>query len=399
MAALATPASASASRGAAAILGAVVADAASLGTHWIYARADVEKAIPGGLGAGGEFVPPVPSYHKLRRAGQGTMYGEGLLVYARTVAGAGPGGAFDEAAFLQQWKASFGLCGSFAGYADHTTRTTCFKMMQLAAENEAATMPPKGAPEALRGPLYFGVKSAAASALAGAALRERAAAVAAELGAPEQAEWAAAAAAAWERMLRGSVASDDSESNTLGKLVPAAVAAAGAPDFAERVARAVRVTQDHAEVLGYCVPLARAVEAAVLGAAATPRACVEAALPHFSTARAACIREALALADAGEDTWAAVAKFGASCNVANTVPLTAFVLARYGADGFAQAVRHNMVGDSAARACVVGAVLGALGGAGAPPEDWVSRLDAPLREEAGALARAVAGTMAAAAAQ
>jgi ADP-ribosylglycohydrolase len=380
-----------ASRGAAAILGAVVADAASLGTHWIYARAEVEKAIPGGLGAGGEFVPPVPSYHKLRKAGQGTMYGEGLLAYARTVAAAG--GAFDEAAFLQQWKASFGLCGSFSGYADHTTRTTMFKMMQLAADNEAATMPPKGAPEQLRGPLYFGVKTAASGALEGTALRARAAAVAAELGAPEQAEWASGAAAAWERMLRGSVASDDVESNTFGKLVPAAVAAAGAPDFAERVARAVSVTQSHADVLGYCVPLARAVEAAVLGVAATPRAAVEAALPHFSAERAARVRDALALADAGEDTWAAVAKFGASCSVANTVPLTAFILARYGADGFAPAVRFNMVGDSAARACVVGAVLGALGGAGAPPEDWIARLDAPLREEAGALARAVAGTV------
>lgn len=381
------------SRGAAAILGAVVADAASMGTHWLYSQADVEKAIPGGLGSGGEFLPPVASHHKLRKAGQGTMYGEGLLVYARTLAAGG--GRFDEAAFLQNWKSSFGLCGSFCGYADHTTRATNYAMMKLAAENEAATMPPAGAPAALRGPLYMGVKAAASGALVGTALKERAAAVAAELGAPaEVGEWAAAAAAAWERILRSPVASDDGESNTFGKLVPAAVAAAGAPDFAERVARAVRVTQDNADVLGYCVPLARAVEAAVLGAAATPRAAVEAALPHLSAERAARVREALALADAGADTWAAVAKFGARCAVANTAPLTAFILARYGADGFAQAVRHNLVGDSASRACVIGAVLAALGGAGAPPQDWLARLDAPLREEAGALARAVADTIA-----
>ena len=60
------------SRGAAAFVGAIVADAASLGTHWVYAKAEVDAAT-GGLGSGGEFAAPVQSYHKARRAGQQTM--------------------------------------------------------------------------------------------------------------------------------------------------------------------------------------------------------------------------------------------------------------------------------------------------------------------------------------
>lgn len=335
------------------------------------------------------------------------MYGEGLLCMARALAAArkatpaaaaasvAPAAAstadsFSEAAFLAEWKAAFGLCGSFSGYADHTTRTTMTNMLRIAAENEKETFPPKGAPDALKGPLFFGIKTAAAE-LSGDALAARAAAVAAELGAPEQAAWALAAAAAWDRILRSPVASDDVESNTLGKLVPAAVAAAGAPDFDARVARAIRVTQSHDDVTGWIVPLARAIEAAVLGTATTPRAALDAALPHFSAERASRMREALAAADAGEDEWSVIGRFGASCAVANTAPLTAFMLARHGPAGFEACVRHNMVGDSAARACVLGAVLAALGGG--VPAAWLARLDPALRSEAEALAAAVAAPL------
>ena len=389
-----SPLSSPAARGAAAILGAVVADAASRGTHWRDARADVEKAVGGALGSGGEFVhPPVPTYHRLRRAGQPTMYGEGALVLARALAASADGATLSEAAFLAEWKASFGVCGSFAGYADHTTRTTVFKMMAVAAANEAATFPPKDAPEALRGPLFMGVKAAAAE-LSGAALALRAAAVAAEAGAPQCAGWATEAAAAWDIILRTPVASDDDQSNTLGKLVPAAVAAAGRDDFDARVERAIRVTQENGDVVAWFVPLARAIEAAVLGTAATPRAALEAALPHWvDPARRARIGEALAAADAGEDVWAAIARFGAACGAASTAPLTVFMLARFGGGaggGFEAAVRNNMAGDSAARACVIGAVLGALGGL---PEAWAARLDGATRAETERLAAAVSARL------
>jgi hypothetical protein len=381
-----------AARGAGAILGAVVGDAASLGTHWLYARAAVEKAVGGPLGTGGEFThPPIPAYHAARRAGQGTMYAEGLLCMLRALAT--NDNHFTETAFLEEWRKAFGLCGTFSGYADHTTRATLYNMLTLAHNNEAATAPPKSVPEAARGPLYLGVKAAAA-ALSGEALAARAAAVAAEAGAPGEAPWAVAAAAAWERM-RGPVASEDVESNTLGKLVPAAVAAAGKADFAERVARAIRVTQGSEEVLGHFVPLARAIEAVVLGSATTPRAAVEAALAHYDEAHGARVREALAAADAGEDTWAATARFGASCKAANTAPMVAFVLARYGGEGFEAAIRHNLVGDSASRACIIGAVLGGLGvgSGGGPPGAWVARLDPALREETLALASTIAGRL------
>ena len=313
------------------------------------------------------------------------MYGEGLLVMARTLAA--NKNVFSESAFLTEWKAAFGVCGTFAGYADHVTRTTIYNMMRVADENEAATMPPKGTAEALRGPLYFGVKNAAAT-LTGDALTAHAAALVVELGAPEQEAWAITAAAAWDKMLRSPVAADDNQSNTLGKLIPAAVAAAGTADFAARIERAVRVTQANDDAVGYFVPFARAIEAVVLGTVTTPRAALDATLPHFDAERGARVREAIAAADAGEDVWAVLARFGSSCAAASTAPVTAYLLARYGTEGFEPLIRYNMVGDSASRACVLGAILGALGGT---PATWLERLDPTLRAETEALAGTVAG--------
>lgn len=371
------------SRGEAAIIGAIVGDSASLGTHWIYDRDAVEKAIGGSFGSGGEFIAPASTYHQQKKAGQTTMYGEGLLVMARSLTSTK--NVFSESNFLELWKSAFGVCGSYSGYADHVTRSTIYNLMRIAAENEPKTSPPASVGP-LRYPLYLGIKKIATE-LTGAALAERAAAVATELGAPQEAAWAVSAAAAWEAILHASVACDDGQSNTLGKLVPAAVAAAGSADFAERVARAVRVTQDNADAIGYFVPLARAIEAAVLGAATTPRAAIDAALPHFDAARGARIREALAAADTREDTWTVFERFGTSCGAESGASLIAFVLARYGTEGFEAAIRGNMAGDSAARACIIGAVLGALG---QTPASWLARVDGPIRAETEALAASVA---------
>ena len=91
-------------RGTAAIIGAAVADAASLGLHWVYNLKDVEKAINGPYGSGGEFLfPPVASYHKLRTSGQCTMYGEGLLCMSRSLVSTK--GVFSSSNFINEWKA------------------------------------------------------------------------------------------------------------------------------------------------------------------------------------------------------------------------------------------------------------------------------------------------------
>jgi len=384
------------SRGARAIVGAAVADAASLGTHWLYDRAAVDAAAGGSLGRGGEFSSPVARWHAARRAGQLTMYGEGLLVMSRSLAA--KGGRLDVADFNERWMASFGPCGSFSGYADGVTKATVLSALTIAAECSKLTYPPAAVLDgAARGRLWAGAKAAAEALAAGAELDARAAAVATDAGLPEHADWAVAAARAWDRMMRSSIATtSDKQSNTMGKLVPAAVAYAGKADFDEAVERAIRATQDHDEVVAYFAPLARIIEAAVTGAAASPLAAVEAGLAHVKdAAHAARLREAVALAAASEEekpTWDVVQKFGSACDAASTAPVAVFMLLRHGGS-FVSAVRFNMVGESAARACFIGAVLAALGGAdgaGALPAEWLERLEPAARAEVLELAQKIA---------
>jgi ADP-ribosylglycohydrolase len=211
--------------------------------------------------------------------------------------------------------------------------------------------------------------------------------------------WVRTASAAWGRLLNDPIGADDDQSNFLGKLVPVAARFAGSPDFARAVEESIRSTQDNDDAVAWGLPAARMVEAAVLGRARTGREAVEAALPHFSKEQLVPVKAALAAAESepGEDPFDVVARLGASCNASMTVPVSVYFLARDKGDpGYAQALRANMLagGESCARACLIGAVLGACKAGqeeagGGVPESWVSeKLGARHRERALAAAGA-----------
>ncbi|MCG8478432.1 MAG: ADP-ribosylglycohydrolase family protein, partial [Spirochaetales bacterium] len=113
------------------ILGAAVADAAALGLHWIYSQPRVRRAG----GDAPEFAEPdpanyegVPSYfaHGGRRAGDGSMYGEGLLTTLRSVVA---NGRFDYQHYAGAFEAHFGFGGEYVGYIDTPTRETLTNML------------------------------------------------------------------------------------------------------------------------------------------------------------------------------------------------------------------------------------------------------------------------------
>jgi hypothetical protein len=193
------------------------------------------------------------------------------------------------------------------------------------------------------------------------------------------------AAAGWDRLARAPIGADDAQSNALGKLVPVAVAYAGDAGFAAAVEASIRATQDNDDAVGWLLPVARMIEAAVTGAATTGGAAVAAGLPHFSDDRGAAVRAAVASAAAGGDVWDAVAALGSACAVKNTVPVIAYILSRHGGDpDYATAVRENAGagGDSAARACAIGAILAAARGADSVPAEWLAAMDAATRARA-----------------
>jgi hypothetical protein len=117
-----------------AVLGALVADSASLGLHWIYdpARiAEIESA------RGLVFLQPdannysgVKGYfaHRLKAAGESTSYGETCLLMLKHLA---KHGNFNRVEYQSEYRAHFGPGGEFVGYIDTPTRLTLRTLLAL----------------------------------------------------------------------------------------------------------------------------------------------------------------------------------------------------------------------------------------------------------------------------
>lgn len=104
------------------VLGALVADAAAMGLHWIYNQDHIRKVAP----QDPEFTEPlaqnyegVPAYfvHGSRKAGQQSQYGEQLIVMLQALAK--NDGSFDLQTYVRQFRAHFGYGGAYVGYIDH----------------------------------------------------------------------------------------------------------------------------------------------------------------------------------------------------------------------------------------------------------------------------------------
>lgn len=110
--------------------GALVADAASMGIHWIY---DVDRVAKIAKAHGGStaFVPvDAKNYentkgyfaHKNRLAGTNTQYGEVLRTAIASILA--NSGKFEVANYQKDFAAHFGPGGTYIGYIDYATRGT-----------------------------------------------------------------------------------------------------------------------------------------------------------------------------------------------------------------------------------------------------------------------------------
>ncbi|MGA6924342.1 MAG: ADP-ribosylglycohydrolase family protein [Desulfosarcina sp.] len=102
----------------AAVLGAFVADALSLGAHWVYNTGVIDKK----LGRVERYYDPMTSYHKGKKAGDFTHYGDQTLVLLESVSGHGE---FDALRFARMWRAFW---DGYDGYVDKATRATLNNM-------------------------------------------------------------------------------------------------------------------------------------------------------------------------------------------------------------------------------------------------------------------------------
>lgn len=309
-------------RGAAALWGALVADAAALGAHWIYdvgRIADIARA----QGGSAAFLPVDAAHyaggvgyfaHGMRRSGMGTQYGE---VTRLALAACLRDGGFDMAAYQADFTACFGPGGGWHGYIDRPTRGALANLAEGRSD-------PSGI--------------------------------------------------------------DDDQLPALSALP--AVVLAHLNDPGDAVARAVSVTSDNAIARAHG-GLFAGMLTAVVGGAALPLALEQAVAEMPDQTIAAPLRAALAAPNS--DSVAFGETTGRACHLPMAMPLALHILTH--ARDFTDAVERNIAagGDSAGRAVVIGALMGAAGGGADIPLGWSLRMTggAALWDQCRALAARV----------
>lgn len=120
------------------ILGALVADAASVGFHWLYDQDRIRQIAP----ETPEFRPPTqndyegfPGFfaHGHKRAGELSQYGEQAMVLLRSLVA--NNGQYKKNLYENLFRQHFGYGGGYVGYIDHPTRDTLDNITTV--ENEA----------------------------------------------------------------------------------------------------------------------------------------------------------------------------------------------------------------------------------------------------------------------
>lgn len=119
-----------------ALAGALVADAAAMGLHWMYEQEQIDTVSKSGdllfrqpdtsvyLDRKGYFA------HAAKRAGQLSHYGES----ARIVGQLAVSGEYDSGVHRQRFYEAFGPCGHYSGYADRPTKTLIARMINEQTE-------------------------------------------------------------------------------------------------------------------------------------------------------------------------------------------------------------------------------------------------------------------------
>jgi len=94
---------------------ALVADALSLGAHWVYDQEEIIEAFPEGVV---KFTEPMSDYHDGKRAGDQTHYGDQAVMLRDSLEARG---GFDAEGWREDWLAGM---EDFGGYVDGASKET-----------------------------------------------------------------------------------------------------------------------------------------------------------------------------------------------------------------------------------------------------------------------------------
>jgi len=294
-----------------AVWGQFVGDAAALGTHRIYDLTELQQLYPAGIN--GFEAPEEGHYHFGKKPGDQTHYGDGALVLLESLA---QEGRFDAKAFGRSFVEAF-RPGAYSGYIDQATGGT-LKNFEAVAKSERADQ--------------FDFQQGA----------------------------------------------DDNHMGAASRLAALTVRYWNDPNLLKVVEQATRVCQNKDQTVAYMkfnamllseLFLRRDVHSAVRRAEEQTLA----AEPQLGQEITRKIREALE--ETVNEVTEATLTFGQSCPLPKSVPSSIHALLTH-SDDFESAILATLRagGDSAGRASMLGAWLGAHLGIAAIPKAWRVRL-------------------------
>ena len=359
-----------------ALSGGWVADAASLGVHWLYNS----KRIAEVGGQTPEFLPPRADYysggfgyfaHEGKHVGDVSHYGAATGVLTESLLA--NSGTLDIRDYQRRFRTFFGPGGQWQGYIDNPTRITLENFHTIerkAIEQAQSSMPGELTDEQKRilvqkvvpytrhlsgEQLVQPVREAISLTFEEAKIQEAGVLLAQTI----------------DRHLLSESGADDKQLPAVSKLPPLVAAYCGRPDLLDVTEAAVRVTNHNDTAVAWAKCAAVLLDQLFQGKAlseAMGAAITEA--PDQASLERARKGSQLDGVDAGDT-------FGRTCYLHEAMPVIFHILTH--ARGYQEAIRANIHcgGDSCGRAWIIGTAMATLHGVGGPrgmPLSWLAQI-------------------------
>jgi len=351
------------------VLGALTADAASLGSHWIYDQQrihDITPITPEFHCTSKANYEGVLSYfaHDRKTVGDLSHYGEQTLILLRALVN--NNGLYNKSHYQEHFAQYFGYGGDYIGYIDRPTRDTLDNIAaaQHQATKQANAISFNGSDEQKQKILALVTdivkQNQDSSTIKRANIDNQHLAYALELFTALQ-------------PLSGYHGADDEQLPAIAKLPALLAFYAGDSHLGQLTESAVRVTNNNDRAVAFGQVASKMIETAILtqDIPSVIEAARQAASPEIRTL----IDQALHLKD---KTTADVTKqLGMSCQLAFGIPSVIHNLSQQGS--YTEAIRQNIYagGDTCGRAILLGSVLGNIYGIGEEkgiPHPWIEKL-------------------------
>ncbi|PHQ24831.1 hypothetical protein CLH62_10710 [Marinobacter guineae] len=364
----------------AALSGGWVADAASLGLHWLYDSQRIQEVG----GESPEFLPPKADYfkggfgyfaHDGKQSGDSSHYGAATGVLTDSLlAGRGELNIRD---YQRRFRAFFGPGGQWQGYIDNPTRVTLNnlntieqKAIEQAQSSTTADLTDEQKRILVQKVLPY-TRSLSGDQLAKPVRR----AIDLTYHETEVQEAGVHLAETIDQHLLPESGANDMQLPAVSKLPPLVASYCGSDKLMEVTEAAVRVTNHNEDAVAWAKCAARLLDQLFQG---------EPMPAALDAARAeAPNQESLTNAQTGSSLGAVRAgdTFGRTCYLHEAMPVIFHILSH--ATSYTEAVRANIQcgGDSCGRAWIIGPAMAALHGVGGEygiPLSWLARIkDAP----------------------